>query len=109
MSKVLKLLQSSREHNGCDCLKRMLNLKGENIDGCKIFEKILEENKENINFVFDHEQYHLEEYQKNGSKYGDFINKYYDEVTFAMCLGCLWHVISNYNDIPIGDKIFCYS
>jgi hypothetical protein len=51
----------------------------------------------------------VEEYQKNGSKYHVFINKYYHEVTFAMCLGCLWHVITNYNDIPIGDKIFCYS
>ena len=89
--------------------KKMLNLKRENIDGCKIFEKILEENKENINFVFDFEQYHLEEYQKNGNKYGDFTNKYYNEVTFAMSLGCLWHVTSNYNDIPIGDKILCYN
>jgi len=44
--------------------KKMLNLKGKNIDGCVIFEKILEENKENINFVFDFEQYHLEEYKK---------------------------------------------
>jgi hypothetical protein len=67
----------------------MLNLKGENINGCEIFEKILEENKENINFVFDYEQYDLEEYQKNGNKYADFINKYNNEVTFAMCLGCL--------------------
>ena len=108
MSKVLKLLQSYN-NCGCNCLKRMLNLKRENIDGCKIFEKILEENKENINFIFDFEQYHLEEYQKNGNKYGDFINKYYNEVTFAMCLGCLWHVTSNYNDIPIGDKILCYN
>jgi hypothetical protein len=107
MSKVLKLLQSSS--NDCNCLKRMLNLKGKNIDGCKIFEKILEENKENINFVFDKEQYHLEEYKKNGNKYGDFINKYSDEVTLAMCLDCLWNVITNYNDIPIGDKIFCYN
>ncbi len=104
MSKVLKLLQSSRAHNNCNCLKRMLNLKGKNINGCEIFEKILEENKNNINFVFDYEQY-----QKNGNKYGDFINKYDNDVTFAMCLTCLWHVISNYNDIPIGDKIFCYN
>jgi hypothetical protein len=109
MSKVLKLLQSSSEHNGCNCLTKMLNLKGENIDGCKIFEKILEENKENINFVFDYEQYHLEEYHKNGNKYGDFVNKYHNEVTFAMCLKCLWHVISNYNNVIIGDTILCYN
>lgn len=53
----------------------MQNLKGENIDG-------LEENKENIHFVFDHDQKNI------GNKYADFINKYDTEVTFAMCLGC---------------------
>jgi hypothetical protein len=130
MSKVLTFLQECRENHGCHCLRNMLNLvrfenshklgvftslqndqtcKGDKINGCEIFEEILEENKENINFVFDITQYHLEEYQKNGNKYADFINKYEDEVTSVMCLQCLWHVVSNYNDIPIGDKIYCYN
>jgi hypothetical protein len=109
MSRVLTLLQTSSKHNGCNCLKNMRNLKGENVNGCNLFSQILEENKEHINFVFDYEQYHLEEYQKNGNKYADFINKYDNKVAFAMCLECLWHVISNYNDIPIGDKILCYN
>jgi len=102
MSRVLKLLQE--KECCCNCIKKMKNLNGENIDGCEIFEKILEDNKETINFVF--EKYDLE---KHGNKYGDFINKYYDEVTFAMCLDCLWHVTTNYNDTSIGDKILCYN
>jgi hypothetical protein len=106
MSKVLKLLQE-KECCSCNCIKKMKNLKGENIDGCEIFEKILEDNKEKINFIF--EKYDSEKFKKHGNKYGDFINKYYNEVTFAMCLDCLWHVITNYNDTPIGDKILCYN
>ena len=109
MSRVLTLLQEYKEdkHNTCKCLTKMLNLKGTEINGCEIFEKILEENKENINFVFD--KYSDEGHKKHGNKYADFINKYHNEVTHAMCLECLWHVITNYNEIPIGDKILCYN
>lgn len=103
MSKVFKLLQSFKEQNGCHCLERMQNLRGENIDGCHLFAQILEENKQQINFVFDHNQKNV------GNKYADFINKYETEVTFAMCLGCLWHVVSNYNDTSMGDQIVCYN
>lgn len=44
MAKVLKLLEDKK--CDCNCIKRMINLKGENINGCEIFEKLLEENKE---------------------------------------------------------------
>jgi hypothetical protein len=40
----------------------------------ELFEKILENNKENINFIFVHEQAG----NNYGNKYADFINKYYD-------------------------------
>jgi hypothetical protein len=108
MSKVLKLLQYCKEEYNCNCLNRMVNCKVENITCCETFEKILEENKEHINFVFDRKQYHLTEYQNNGNKYGDFVVKYFP-ITSVMCINCLWYVITNYNDTPIGDKIFCYN
>ncbi len=96
MSKVLKLLQTS--DCSCNC-----KIKMENINGYEKFEKILEDNKDRINFVFT--DYKL--FDKYGNKYGDFINKHFDEVTHALCLSCLWHVIKNYNDEPIGNEILC--
>lgn len=98
MSKVLKLLQEKKSKFNCNCITRMNNM---NSNSFEIFEKILEENKEKINFVFVNDS-------DKSNEYANFINKY-TEVTDAMCLECLWYVITNYNDIPIGDEILCYN
>jgi hypothetical protein len=84
----------------------MMNLKGTNVNGCEVFEKILEENKEHINFAFG-DYYSVEPPRPN--KYGELHNKYFDEVTFAMFNVCMWHVVTNYNETPIGDVIMCYN
>ena len=43
--------------------------------------------KKKINFVFGDLEKRININHDN--KYADFINKYFDEITFAMCLKCL--------------------
>ena len=103
MAKVLKLLQENESHCECHCLTDMNGF-------CDTFEKILHQHREEINFVFVRKEKVPDETGSitfYGNKYGEFINNLEDNLSRRMCPSCLWHVISNYNDIPIGDKIFC--
>ena len=92
----------------CDyCIRRITNYYWKYNNICKIFENILEENKENINFEFGDFSY--ENVQIYGNKYADFINKYAIVATDALCLDCLWYIVKNYNETPIGEVILCYN
>ena len=104
MSKVLKLLEEVKKNGGCGC--GCLN-KMKRDNSCEIFEKILEENKKNINFVFG--DYDIKLFAKHGNKYGNFLNTHFTVVTGRMCLDCCWFVTTNYNHVPIGDIIYCYN
>jgi hypothetical protein len=102
MSRIIRVLKDCDEcpFDGW-CFEKLI-LNSNKGDLFYKFETILEENKENINFVWVDDD-------KCSNKYGEFLLTIPKEIYDKLCLGCLWRIISKYNDKPIGDKIYCFN
>lgn len=105
MSKVIDII--SKCENSYGCLKEMID-NSVNGDLFYSIEKILEDNKEHINFKFYD---YLEEralYDKTENHYKNFWRKCQPcKILSIICLDCIWAVTTKYNDSPLGEVIWC--
>ena len=89
---------------GLPCFENMMN-KSINGDKFSVLEEILQENKENLNFVFIDASDPL--YKTNENAYGIlWQQKIPSNIYDILCVSCMWEITSKFNDKK-GIPIYC--